>query len=232
MPMDFHQSLFFVQIVLDQPLALGVHIPWESQFEYHVAHNDWDEIKKLLDMIPSELLVDGILRIDLDCIYPDLYSNGGKNDCFPTYVRSSQNLEPDFVNIPNVKILKLSVASICSSWVKTLLEQELAKRFIFLKECWESTAEIMPLLAQAGLIFDSTTNGTIDELEKNSSDLQVLATDVHSYRDTSEALHRLVIHYCVQYALPNLLDLYLDHHKLVWNNDSLFSLKESAVSCP
>ncbi|CAA6664133.1 unnamed protein product [Spirodela intermedia] len=213
------------RIVLDQPLTLGVHIPWESQFEYHVAHNNWDEIEKLLDIIPSEILVDGILRIDLDCIYPDSYSNGEKNTCFPTYAHSSPNLEPDFVNIPDVKILKLSGASICSSWVKILLEQELAKRFIFLKEYWESTAEIMPLLAQAGLIYDNSTQGAIDKLEKKSSDSQVLETDIHSHRDTSEALHRLVIHYCVQYALPHLLDLYLDHHKLVCDNDSLSSLE-------
>ncbi|CAA7400661.1 unnamed protein product [Spirodela intermedia] len=219
------------RIVLDQPLTLGVHIPWESQFEYHVAHNNWDEIEKLLDIIPSEILVDGILRIDLDCIYPDSYSNGEKNTCFPTYAHSSPNLEPDFVNIPDVKILKLSGASICSSWVKILLEQELAKRFIFLKEYWESTAEIMPLLAQAGLIYDNSTQGAIDKLEKKSSDSQVLETDIHSHRDTSEALHRLVIHYCVQYALPHLLDLYLDHHKLVCDNDSLSSLEESAGRC-
>ncbi|XP_021895508.1 uncharacterized protein LOC110812908 [Carica papaya] len=49
--------------------------------------------------------------------------------------------------------------------------------------------------------------------------------------NTIHALHKLVVQHCAQYNLPNLLDLYLDHHKLVLDNDSLCSLEDSAGDC-
>uniref|UniRef100_A0A1D1XPJ7 Protein DDB_G0268328 n=3 Tax=Anthurium amnicola TaxID=1678845 RepID=A0A1D1XPJ7_9ARAE len=219
------------RIVLDQPLTLGIHVPWESQFEYHMVHNDWDEIQKLLDMIPSSILSDGTLRINLDNMYSDAYSAGRENACYPTYVCPDEDLEPVCMDVPNVKIFKFSASNMCSSWLKMLLEQELAKKFIFLKEQWQSTAEIMPLLARAGLIFGMPKGSTKARLPKDSSGLQLLNINEKFSKVTAEALHRLVIYHCAQNNLPNLLELYLDHHKLVLDNDSLCSLKEAAGGC-
>ncbi|KAK9272515.1 hypothetical protein L1049_002888 [Liquidambar formosana] len=54
------------RIVLDQPFLMGVHVLWESQLEYHICHNNWEEVSKLLDMIPTSLLSDGSLQIGMD----------------------------------------------------------------------------------------------------------------------------------------------------------------------
>ncbi|CAN1314546.1 hypothetical protein LINPERPRIM_LOCUS29368 [Linum perenne] len=49
------KSVTLCLIVLDQPFLLGVHVLWE----YCASHNDWDEILKLFDIIPSSVLTNG-----------------------------------------------------------------------------------------------------------------------------------------------------------------------------
>ncbi|KAL0350036.1 UNVERIFIED_CONTAM: hypothetical protein Sradi_4152800 [Sesamum radiatum] len=58
------------RILLDQPLLMGVNVLWESQLEYHVCHNDWLEVSKLLEVIPSYALSYGSLSIRLDDEHP------------------------------------------------------------------------------------------------------------------------------------------------------------------
>lgn len=64
---------------------------------------------------------------------------------------------------------------------------------------------------------------------KLSSDLNI-SDGGNFHVDTTQALDKLLVHHCVQYNLPNLLDLYLEHHKLARENDSLYLLQEAAVS--
>jgi spatacsin len=115
-------------------------------------------------------------------------------------------------------------------WLRNFMEQELAKKFIFLNEYWEGTGEIVALLARSGLITSRSDKMTMEDYSAEiSSDLNI-TDDGRFHVVCMEALHKLLVHYCVQYSLPNLLDLYLDHHKLVLDNDSLGSLQEAAVS--
>ena len=216
--------------MLDQHLTTEVDLPWESKFQYYVAHHDWDQIKKLLDMIPSEILVDGDLRINISCAHLDSSSDVGKG-CQKA-VHSSDYSGHDFMIIQNVKILKLPVADTFSSLIKILLEQELAKRLIFLKEYWDSVAEIMPILARACLVYNHTMKTTSDKIISVSSDSEISETDVYVDRDTLEAFHRLVVLYCAQHNMPHLLDLYLDQPDLAQGGGSLCSGQEFTVSFP
>lgn len=100
------------------------------------------------------------------------------------------------------------------------MEENLAKKFIFLKEYWEGTLEIVALLARSGFISGTDKLCDEDDINKTSS-----------VRDgAAQALHKIFVHHCAQYNLPNLLDLYLDQHNLVLDNDSLYALQETTVS--
>lgn len=220
------------RIVLDQPLLMGVHVPWESQMEYYISHNDWDEVSKLLDLVPASVLSDGILQIALDGLQPALTveCNSEFSDC-GNYICSIEELDVVCMDVPDVKIFRLSSDVMCSTWLRMLMEQELAKKFIFLKEYWEGTAEIVNLLARAGFITQEYNVPLEEDLIKGSSGLNFLESDERFHVNTIHALHKLVVQHCAQYNLPNLLDLYLDHHKLVLDNDSLCSLEDSAGDC-
>lgn len=218
-----------MQIVLDQPLHMGVHVPWESQLEYHVSHNNLEDVYKLLDVIPTTFLSEGCLKIYLDSSHSA--ANDEMDVKFPDYamcIYAAEELEPVCIDVPHVKILRFPTTT-CSSWLKMLVEQELAKRYIFLKEYWQSTAEIISLLARAGLLINLSKFSTKCKSSKSSLDLDILVSD-QSHDDTIEALHKLVVHHCIQYNLPYLLDLYLDHHNLALDYGSLFSLQQAAVS--
>lgn len=128
------------RILLDQPSLLGVHVMWESQFEYHICHNDCEELSKLLDMIPNSLLSEGSLLIRLDGL-KSARSIGCSVDFldYSSYVCSPDELDAVCIDIPNIRILKSSANITCSSWLRVLIGKELAKRFIFLKEFWDGT---------------------------------------------------------------------------------------------
>ncbi|KAJ4966442.1 hypothetical protein NE237_018291 [Protea cynaroides] len=219
------------RIVLDQPLVMGVHVLWESELEYHISHNNWEEISRLLDMIPTYLLSEGSLQVNLDGLHSA--AAVGCNGDLPDYEKyrcSAEELDSVCINVPNVKIFRFPSCNMCSIWLKMLIEKELAKKFIFLKEYWDGTEEIVPLLARAGFIINRWKAPLHDEYVEGLSDLCFSnTTEVHG--DTVQALHKLVVHHCVQCDLPNLLDLYLDHHKLALDNDSLSSLLEAAGDC-
>ena len=214
--------------MLDQPFLMGVHVLWESQLEYYASHNDWDEISKLVDIIPSSVLANGSLQISLDSSqqtpavgYRSEFSDYGN------YI-SIEELDAVCLDIPGIKIFRFPVSAICSTWLTRLIEQELAKKHIFLKEYWGGTAEIVGLLARAGFISRSKNILVDDDNDDGLTDphLSVGRPSI----GTMQGLHKLVIHHCVQYNLPNLLDLYIDLHRMALDTNSLSSLAEAAVS--
>lgn len=220
-----------VQIMLDQCVHVGVDIPWESKFEYYIAHSDTEEISKLLDALPTSLLLKGSLIINLTSYSP---SNAEPIEMFADhsralYICSPQDLEVVSLDVPHVKLFGFSAINTCTSWLKLHVEEELAKRYIFLKQSWRSNDEIMPLLALAGLLTSTPRMLVKDKFSDSSLDLD-LANSSRKCLDTSEAIHKLVVNYCVQHYLPYLLDLYTDHH-LLQDYQSLCSLKQATVSC-
>ncbi|XVF15027.1 hypothetical protein REPUB_Repub09cG0114100 [Reevesia pubescens] len=219
------------RIVLDQPFVMGVHVAWESQLEYHIYHNDWEEVFKLLDLIPTSVLSNGSLQIALDGFQPASTVECSGYPDFGNYICSVEELDAVCMDVPDIKIFRLSSSVMCSTWLRMLMEQELVKKLIFLKEYWEGTAEIVSLLARSGFITNRYKISFEDNSIERSSDLHFSSGGENFCADTVQALDKLLIRYCAQYNLPNLLDLYLDHHKLVLNDDSLFSLLEAAGDC-
>ncbi|CAH8345161.1 unnamed protein product [Eruca vesicaria subsp. sativa] len=216
----------FDHIVLDQPLVMGVHVPWDSQLEYYMCHNDWDEVLKLLDLIPDDLLYDGSLQIALD----GPKQSSGQNysvSSHSEYIGSIEEVDAVLMDVPYIKIFRLPADIRCSLWLTTLMEQELARKLIFLKEYWENALDVVYLLARAGVILRNCEVSFKEESCRPSLDLSLSRKDKGADVDTLNAVHKLFIHYCTQYNLPNLLDLYLDHHELVLDNDSLGSLQEA-----
>ncbi|XP_022741667.1 uncharacterized protein LOC111293165 isoform X2 [Durio zibethinus] len=219
------------RIVLDQPFVMGVHVSWESQLEYHIFHNDWEEVFKLLDLIPTSVLTNGSLQIALDGFQPASTVECSGFPDFGNYICSVEELDDVCMDVPDIKIFRLSSSLMCSTWLRMLMEQELVKKLIFFKEYWEGTAEIVSLLARSGFVTNRYKISCEDNSIERSSDLHFSGRSENFHVDTVQALDKLLIRYCGQYNLPNLLDLYLDHHKLVLNDDSLFSSQEAAGDC-
>lgn len=224
-------TIFIVQVVLDQPFLMGVNVLWESQLEYHMGHNDWEEVSKLLDVIPSYVVSSGSLSVRLDS--PRVASAidcGLDNLILDNYMCSVEDLDAVCFNVPNVRISRFSTNNMCSMWLRYLMEHQLAKKFVFLKEYWESTSEIVTLLARSGYMLKENCTSILDESPESTSGLTVSVTDVTISLDAVLALHKLMIHFCVQFNLPNLLDLYLDYHKLAIDQDSLALVHDAVVS--
>lgn len=203
---------------------MGVHVLWESQLEYHVCHNDWEEVSRLLDLIPAHVLVVGSLQINLDGLQPASTFECNRGSDYSDYLCYVEELDAVCMDVPEIKVFRFSCDGMCSIWLKMLMEEKLARKLIFSKEYWEGTADILPLLARSGFI---TSKYEITSEDDNIEDKSVL-----KFPDggTIQALHKLLIHHCSQYNLPNLLDLYLDQHELVTDSNSVRSLLEAAVS--
>lgn len=209
---------------------MGVHVLWESQLEYHVCHDDWEEVSRLLDLIPPHLLVVGSLQVSLDGLQPA--SNLGRNrgSDYGDYLCSVEELDAVCMDVPEIKVFRFSCYSMCSIWLRMLMEEKLARKLIFLKEYWEDTPDILSLLARSGFITS--------KYEMPSKDDKIGSISVPQFPDdratfhvgATQALHKILIHHCAQHNLPYLLDLYLDQHELVQDRDSLSSLLEAAVS--
>ncbi|KAK8969243.1 hypothetical protein KSP40_PGU005204 [Platanthera guangdongensis] len=218
------------RVVLDQPVNNEIAVSWESQLEFHLSHNNLEEVLKLFNTIPLSLLSEETLKINLG----HSISNDG-NDAkvlgYSLYICSSEELEPVCLIFPNIKVFRFSGVYMCSAWIKILMEQELARKYIFIKDYWESTAELIPLLARAGLIFDASRISFSSQLSDSTLDLDDGKANEQPHNYTPEVLHKLILHYCTQYNLPYFLDLYLDHHDLVLDADTLCSLREVAGDC-
>ncbi|PIA25431.1 hypothetical protein AQUCO_11400007v1 [Aquilegia coerulea] len=220
------------RIVLDQPFLMGVHVSWESQLEYYMCRNDWEEVIKLLDVIPSSSLSKGSLQVNLDGLHSaavDGFTKGYHG--YQNYVCSAGELDSVCMSIPNIKILKFSSSNMCNTWLRVLMEQELARKNIFLKGFFECTAEIIQLLSHAGFIINKSKSSNHDESSENLPDSGSSDPDGEYQKDSLQAFHKVFIHHCVQYDLPHLLDLYLDHHELALKNGSLDLLLEAAGDC-
>lgn len=219
--------IILIQIILDQPFSMGVHVLWDSQLEYHMCHNDWEEVARLLDIIPSASLFDRNLQISLDGLEPSVAGYNKQISFLGEYRSSFEELDAIYMDVPDIKIFRPSL-SLCSTWLRTLLESELARRFIFLREYWEGTSDIVPILARSGFV---TRNFQCAMADGSSSPDIKCSTDTGLCPSNSlDGLHKVLIRHCAQYGLPNLLDIYLDHHKLGLDSDSLYPLVEAVVS--
>ncbi|KAL0378868.1 UNVERIFIED_CONTAM: hypothetical protein Sradi_3192300 [Sesamum radiatum] len=217
------------RILLDQPLLMGVNVLWESQLEYHVCHNDWLEVSKLLEVIPSYALSNGSLSIRLDDVHPASSIEYGEGiPGYNNYTNFLEELDAVCINVPSIRVFRFSANRICSMWLRLLMEQQLAKKLIFLADYWPGTADIVPLLAQSGFMIDMHDDSFLDEANDSSSDSILVIGDASISPDTVQALHKVVIHFCSQYNLLNLLDIYLDLHKLAIDHDSLSFFLDAA----
>ncbi|KAL0282298.1 UNVERIFIED_CONTAM: hypothetical protein Sangu_2486000 [Sesamum angustifolium] len=217
------------RILLDQPLLMGVNVLWESQLEYHVCHNDWLEVSKLLEVIPSYALSYGSLSIRLDDVHPASsieYGEGipGYND----YTNFLEELDAVCINVPSIRVFRFSANRTCSMWLRMLMEQQLAKKLIFLADYWPGTADIVPLLSQSGFMINMHDDSFLDEASDSSSDPILVIGDASISPETVQALHKVVIHFCSQYNLLNLLEIYLDLHKLAIDHGSLSFFLDAA----
>ncbi|KAK7399452.1 hypothetical protein VNO78_10634 [Psophocarpus tetragonolobus] len=210
------------RMILSQSFDPSNSILWESQLEYHVCRNHWKEVFRLLDLMPTYVLLDGSLQLNLDVLQPA--SSFGcnmnvKSSKYGSFLCSFEELDSVCMEVPDVQMYRFS-PDICSGWMTMLMEEKLAIKFIFLKEYWEGTLEMIALLARSGFISGRDKICLDDDITKASS-----------IRDgTVQALHKIFVHHCAQYNLPNLLDLYLDHHSLVLETDTLYALHETTVS--
>lgn len=213
---------------MDQPFLMGVNVSWESQIEYRICHNDWVEVSELLDVIPSYLLSNGTIRISLDGLHPtSAVGYSTEFSKYNSYISSIEELDAVCLDIPDIKVIRFSAYNLCSTWVKALVDQRLARRLIFPKEYWEGTAEIVRLLARSGYITSTYEASSLNDFIEDSSDPNIVSGTVHP--GAAQALHKVVVHNCAQYKLPNLLDLYLDHHKLALDDASLSVFQDAVV---
>lgn len=207
---------------------MGVNVLWESQLEYHVCHHDWLEVSKLLEVIPSYALSRGSLSISLDDVHSTSSVKYGQElPGYNNYENFLDELETVCMNVPGIKVFRFSATRAVSAWLRMLMEQQLAKEFIFLIDYWHGTASIVPLLALSGFMTDMHDSSFLDEANDISP---LVISDASTNPDTVEALHKVVIHFCAQYDLLNLLDIYLDIHKLAMDNNSLSFLLDAVVS--
>ncbi|XP_075081105.1 uncharacterized protein LOC107825144 isoform X2 [Nicotiana tabacum] len=215
-------------IVLDQPFLMGVNVLWESQLDYHIRHSDWLDVSRLLEVIPSYALTSGSLSVSLDGVRSspvDEYLQK-PHDC-GSYIYSLEEVDAVCMNVPSVQIFRFSAYSMCSTWLLMFMERELAKKFIFLKDYWGATADIVALLAQSGFIRDVHKSLPMDELAESWSDSVLDISDARTHPHSIEAFHKVIVHYCSQHNLLNFLDLYLEHHKLALNHESVSWMQDA-----
>ncbi|KAH9323150.1 hypothetical protein KI387_017789, partial [Taxus chinensis] len=219
------------RVILDQPFFMGVHISWEAQFEYFIAHNDWEEVSKLVDIIPPSVLKEGTLHIQLDFkdtfITPSFKKLDGTE--YFSLGHSVQELDAVEMVLPKIKLLRFSLGHGCAISMRKLIEEKLAENFIFLQDYWKGTQEIISLLARAGLIFNVSHKPPSTEVDDKFSDLEFSDMQYGNlHKDTVQAFHILVLHHCIKHDLPHLLDIYLDGHSLGLDNASVSLMRAVA----
>ncbi|KAL1567192.1 hypothetical protein AAHA92_02697 [Salvia divinorum] len=175
---------------------------WESQVEYHVYHNDWLEVSKLLEVVPPYALSPGSLSISLDDIHPaSSIEYGHEPPEFNKYSSFLQDLD-----------------TVCMT-AKHQTFHVSYKQVIFcvVKEAYGAAA--CKQIYLFGGLLGPTNDG--------SSELLVIG-DASIHPDAMQSLHKVVIHFCAQYNLLYLLDIYLDTHKLAIDHSSLSFLFDAA----
>lgn len=225
----FLQLFTILQILLDQPFAVGVHVLYESQFEYYSCHNDWEEVSKLLDMIPSTVLSEGSLQLNSESVYLKRKLETSNDFSDLDYFSPDGKLYAACMHVSNVKIFTISISNMCSRWLRSLIEEKLATRFIFTKDYWEETENVISLLSRSGFL---TSEAECSDHPASTSSRTVLGfrEKMEYHQDTLQTLHGVMVNHCSRYDLPSLLDLYLDHHQVNLDSNSLALLVEAAVS--
>ncbi|KAF3781980.1 Spatacsin-C domain-containing protein [Nymphaea thermarum] len=218
------------RIILDQPFLMGVHVLWESQLEYYICHNDWEEVLRLLDTIPAASLLVQDLHIQLNAPYFSSSVGHGRS-LSDVDGPSDEELDEMSMTIPKIRIFKSLAGITCSLWLKMLVEIKLAKNFIFTRGYWEGTSEIIMLLACSGFISQNSISFT--GLEHDGDEPEIGSWhSVNVLGDEAKlAIHKLVVRHCVHYNLPSLLDVYLDHHDLALDETSLSLMLDAAGEC-
>lgn len=184
-----------------------------------------------MDLMPSSAVCDGRLQItshDLQPSTTDGYSKQVSHHVDDLF--SPDEMDDPCIIVPGVKIFRFSADTMCSMWVKMHIEPELAKRFIFLREYWEDTSNMVPLLARSSFItrkYHTPSESGSHRIHSNVNPSNARETCVS---DSIQNLHKVIAHYCAQYSLPDFLDLYLDHHMLGLDSESLDPLLEAVVS--
>lgn len=209
---------------------MDLDVSWESQFEYHVSHSKWEEASGLIDIIPSYSSSLGNLRISLDGLPSTSAGIKSEFSDYGNYIYSIQDLDAVCMDVSDIKILRFPSINTSSMWLKSLVESQLAKKLIFLKEFWDGTEELACLLAQSGFVTNSSDMPNLEKSTNESTDLYLTNIDNHISNTSFQGLHKLFLHHCIQFNLPYLLDLYLDHHKLAIDLELLSALLEAAVS--
>lgn len=207
---------------------MGVNVLWESQVEYHICHNDWLEVSKLLEVVPPYALSPGSLSISLDDIL--LASSIHEPPEFNKYSSFLEELDTVCMTVPNIRLFRFSTNRSSSVWLRRLMEQQLANKFIFMVDYWNSASDIVPLLARSGFMIDLHDSSFLDGANNSSSESLLVIGDASIDPDAIQSLHKVVIHFCAQYNLLYLLDIYLDTHKLAIDHNSLSFLLDAAVS--
>ncbi|XP_071689848.1 uncharacterized protein [Rutidosis leptorrhynchoides] len=218
------------RIMLDRPSTVDIDMSWESQFEYHISHNNYEEASRLVDIIPSYSSTHGNLRISLDGLPSTSAGLKSEFGDYGNYIYSIQDLDAVCMDVPNIRILRLPSINTCSAWLKSLVESQFAKKFIFLKEFWEVFEEIVCLLARSGFVTNSIDASFPEQSSNESTDLLLTKID-DDISTPLQGLHKLFLHQCIQLNLPYLLDIYLDHHRLAMNHEHLSSMLEATGDC-
>lgn len=177
-------------------------------------------------MIPNSILSEGIIRVNVDSLQADANTLSDLTvPDYNMYICDSEELEPVCMEIPHVKVFRSLCNHESTFYIQMVMQQELAKKHIFMKEYWQSTTEIIPLLARAGILIKV---GPKEECSMSFCASE-MPDDAH-HQGCEGALHKLMIRFCVQYNLPYLLDLYLDNCNLAPEKDHIRLLKKATVS--
>ncbi|PNX54558.1 hypothetical protein L195_g048178 [Trifolium pratense] len=102
--------------------------------------------------MPAYVLSAGSLQLNVDVVQP--VSSSGcdvKPSNYENFLYSLEELDSVCIEVPDVQIYKFS-PDIFSGWIRMLTEEKLAERFIFLREYWEGTMELVAVRDQVNEI--------------------------------------------------------------------------------
>ncbi|CAK9198622.1 unnamed protein product [Sphagnum troendelagicum] len=206
------------RVILDQSLVTGEHTSWGAQLEYHVVHHNWPQVSALLDAIPHSVMYEGELQVHLG--FDETVVLGEADpDVEEAFSPKGGNKEVKTV-IPNVHILGIDMRPMSSAWLWHMMDMKLIKNHIFLRTHWQGTAELVSLLASAGLLFHHTSSGDFDNVGKQQSADGMGVHKDSLHKDTVQAFHELVVQHSVKHSLMNLLECYCNHHSLALDEGS------------
>ncbi|KAL2630311.1 hypothetical protein R1flu_014997 [Riccia fluitans] len=228
-------QLTFDRILLEQPPITGHLMSWEARLEFNIAHHNWEAVASLLDTVPSYVLREGELHIQLDFDDTDSDTNLPFPG-IPTYTGHAgqdwAELDVEAVEavVPKVHVLIHDIIPICSTWMWHMIEERLVKNHIFLRSYWKGTLEIMSLFARAGLLYHRY-GGRVASSRSKDGTVSGPTKGSRLHKDSVRAIHELVVQHCVRHNLPNMLELYLDHHSLALDKGSASVMQALVGDC-